>query len=352
MAVKYIEERNKKTFALLDEAKKALPGFCNRFFLGISQVTAPLTRLNYAYDLKLFFEFLITEVTDFVEAEKKMSNFDIPDLGRVDVLHLEMFIDYLAMRGNNERAIMRKLSCLRTFFKYFFKKGEIKSNVLPNVDLPKLHEKSIIRLDRDEVAKIIKESSDGDGLTKGQRRFHSKLNMRDTAILTFFLSTGVRVSELVGLNVGDIDLNKGSFRVTRKGGNESVLYMTEELKTIMNEYMKGDTSEASAIEGLADNSPNAPLFVSLQGTRIGVRAVQNLVKKYAALASPLKKISPHKLRSTFGTNLYRATGDIYVVADVLGHRDVNTTKKHYAAMDEDIRKQAAKQLGNLSNTPQ
>ena len=69
--------------------------------------------------------------------------------------------------------------------------------------------------------------------------------------------------------------------------------------------------------------------------------MQNLVKKYAQIVSPLKKITPHKLRSTFGTNLYRETGDIYVVADVLGHKDVNTTKKHYAALSEDIKKRAA-----------
>ena len=83
------------------------------------------------------------------------------------------------------------------------------------------------------------------------------------------------------------------------------------------------------------------VFLSLQVTRLSVRAIQNIVKKYAQTAAPLKKISPHKLRSTFGTNLYRATGDIYLVADVLGHRDVNTTKKHYAAIEEDHRKLAA-----------
>ena len=79
----------------------------------------------------------------------------------------------------------------------------------------------------------------------------------------------------------------------------------------------------------------------MQVKRLSVRAVENIIKKCAQTAAPLKKISPHKLRSTFGTNLYRATGDIYLVADVLGHRDVNTTKKHYAAIEEDHRKLAA-----------
>lgn len=84
------------------------------------------------------------------------------------------------------------------------------------------------------------------------------------------------------------------------------------------------------------------LFLSLQKTRLTVRAVENLVEKYAKIAVPLKKISPHKLRSTYGTNLYRETGDIYLVADVLGHKDVNTTRKHYAAVSEDRRRLAAK----------
>ena len=86
------------------------------------------------------------------------------------------------------------------------------------------------------------------------------------------------------------------------------------------------------------------MFISLQKKRISTRAVEDLVKKFAIQASPLKKISPHKLRSTFGTNLYKQTKDIYIVADILGHKDVNTTKKHYAAIDEDMRKSVSKNV--------
>ena len=80
----------------------------------------------------------------------------------------------------------------------------------------------------------------------------------------------------------------------------------------------------------------------MQNKRITVRAVENLVKKYASMVTSLKKITPHKLRSTYGTTLYKETGDIYLVADVLGHKDVNTTRKHYAALEEDRRRRAAK----------
>lgn len=88
-----------------------------------------------------------------------------------------------------------------------------------------------------------------------------------------------------------------------------------------------------------EGSENA-LFLSLQKKRMNVRSVENLVKKYARIVTPLKKITPHKLRSTYGTNLYRETGDIYLVADVLGHSDVNTTKKHYAALEDERRRSA------------
>ena len=92
------------------------------------------------------------------------------------------------------------------------------------------------------------------------------------------------------------------------------------------------------------------LFLSLQNKRLNVRSIENLVKKYARIITPLKKITPHKLRSTYGTNLYRETGDIYLVADVLGHNDVNTTKKHYAAIQED-RRRSARNIVKLRENP-
>ena len=133
----------------------------------------------------------------------------------------------------------------------------------------------------------------------------------------------------------DIDFNNSSFKITRKGGNEVVLYFSDEVKSALLNWLE----ERNHIETIDKNEK--ALFLSLQRKRITPRAVENLVKKYALAIAPLKKISPHKLRSTYGTNLYRETQDIYIVADVLGHKDVNTTKKHYAAISEDIRRNAS-----------
>ncbi len=131
--------------------------------------------------------------------------------------------------------------------------------------------------------------------------------------LLYCFTTGIRISELVGLNIADLNFNDLSFRVTRKGGSQSILYFDYETENALNEYL-----EQRKIQGTY--SLAAPLFLSLQGNRITARAVENMVQKYAKLAAPLKHITPHKLRSTYGTMLYQQTGDIYLVADVLAIR--------------------------------
>ncbi|MBR2870988.1 MAG: tyrosine-type recombinase/integrase, partial [Clostridia bacterium] len=204
--------------------------------------------------------------------------------------------------------------------------------------MPKIHEKEIIRLESndkiDEVGDMLYVVESGSGLTKRQKSYHDNTELRDSAIITLFLGTGIRISELVGLNIEDFDFKNRSFIVTRKGGNRTVLYYNDQVGVALEEYLL-------ARENDEENPKNEhALFLSLQKKRISTRTVQELVKKYAKIVSPLKKITPHKLRSTFGTNLYRQTGDIYVVADCLGHKDVNTTRKHYAALTDDIRKKA------------
>ena len=333
--MKYHQARDAKVLKQLEKEKLNLPAFCNRFFLGVSQTTTPLTRLAYARDLKLFFLFLTTEVDTFVE--KRIGSFELSDLALVEIFHIELFADYLSRYErdgktvcNGAHAKQRKLSSLRSFFAYFFKRGEIPANIMPKIDLPKVAEKPIMRLETNEIESVLETVGDEALLTKGQLRFKNATEQRDYTILMFFLSTGVRVSELIGLNVGNIDITNKCFKITRKGGAESILYMSEELYEVMTEYLSKCESDG-----------NEPLFKSIQNKRISLRQVQYLVKKYAKLAVPLKNITPHKLRSTYGTSLYRETGDIYIVADVLGHKDVNTTKKHYAAISDDTRKEAA-----------
>ena len=261
-------------------------------------------------------------------------------LTQVDIEQFLSFITSFEYKGEhhlcNERAKARKLSAVRSMYKYFFNHDMIIANTAAKVATPKLHEKEIIRLENNEIKELIETAETGDGLSERQAKYQKNTKVRDVALITLFLGTGIRISELVGLNIEDIFFDNNSFIVTRKGGNRTILYFTDEVKTALLEWLEYRAS----IEGLIEDE--RALFVSLQNKRISVRAVENLVKKYAKIVTPLKKITPHKLRSTFGTKLYRETGDIYIVADYLGHKDINTTKKHYAAVSDDMRKTAIK----------
>lgn len=336
--VNYYTERNIQDIDKIAQLLDELPSFCEDYFVGIETRTSCQTRLKYAYDLRIFFDFL---------CKKRFRNCEILDLTLQQleaVTHndLEFFLSYLSRyRFQNkslscdERAKARKLSAVRAMFRYFFNKGMISVDNSAKVQTPKLHDKEIIRLEADEVAELLTIAEDGTGLSNHARGYHNKTRIRDTAILTLFLGTGIRISELVGLDNDSFDFDENSFLVTRKGGNQAILYFSDEVKYALQEYI----TEKS-------NDPKIPdeeraFFLSMQYKRINVRTVEILVKKYSKIVSPLKKITPHKLRSTYGTRLYNETGDIYIVADVLGHRDVNTTKKHYAAITQENRRKVA-----------
>ena len=235
---------------------------------------------------------------------------------------------------NKERGIMRKISSLKSFYNYFYRNERIKNNPAALVRLPKIHEKEIIRLDIDEVALLLDEVEQGENLTEKQKAYHNKTKLRDLAIMTLLLGTGIRVSECVGLNIADIDFKNGGIRIYRKGGKEVTVYFGTEVEEALLDYLE----ERDRI--IPETGSEDALFLSLQKKRMAVRSVENLVKKYARTVAPLKPITPHKLRSTYGTSLYRETGDIYLVADVLGHSDVNTTKRHYAALEDERRRSA------------
>ncbi len=336
----YFTQRNIENLEKIRILRKELPPFCSEFIVGIETRTSPLTRLGYCYDLRIFFDYLISENVYF--DGKNIKDITIQDLENVTSTDIELFMEYLSsyeFDGNHYQNSLktkaRKLSTVRAFFKYFYNKDKLQRDVASKVSTPKLHDKPIIRLDNDEIDEMLGIVDSGITLSEHQSSYHSITRLRDLAILTLFLGTGIRISELVGINIDDIDFENNAFKITRKGGNETILYFSDEVKYALYDYY---------IERINDNTirkDEKAFFISMQKKRIGVRAVELLVKKYASLATPLKHITPHKLRSTYGTNLYRETKDIYVVAEVLGHRDVNTTKKHYAAISEDIKRDAS-----------
>lgn len=327
----------------LREILKTMPPFARDYFRAIEPKSSAKTRISYAYDIRVFFHFLMEN--NPVYKDYTMDQFTVKDLERIEPVDIEEYQEYLKVYTgsedkqitNTEKGLARKMSALRSFYAYFFKHQVIEKNPALLVDMPKLHDKAIIRLDTDEVASLLEYvEHGGDDLTGQRKVYFEKTKNRDLAILTLLLGTGIRVSECVGLDIQDVDFKNNGVKVTRKGGNEMVVYFGEEVENALKMYLYTTRKSITALPG----HENA-LFLSTQRKRMGVQAVENMVKKYARQITPNKKITPHKLRSTYGTALYKETGDIYLVADVLGHKDVNTTKKHYAAIDENRRRQAA-----------
>lgn len=339
-SLSYHQQKDIENVKHLRQLVKELPNFCGDFFRGIEPRTSSRTRIAYAYDLRVFFDFLIKE--NPVIGKLQVQDITLNHLDSLRVVDIEEYMEYLKYRFNDknqevtnkERGIMRKVSSLKSFYNYYYRNERLQTNPASLVQLPKMHEKDIIRLDIDEVALLLDEVENGESLTEKQKAYHAKTKIRDLALLTLMLGTGIRVSECVGLDVDDIDLKNGGIRIHRKGGKEVTVYFGSEVEDALLDYL----DERSFV--IPEEGHEKALFLSLQKKRIAVRSVENLVKKYSKLVAPLKKITPHKLRSTYGTNLYKETGDIYLVADVLGHSDVNTTKKHYAALEDERRRSA------------
>ena len=339
-ALSYHEQEDIENTKRIRGILKELPPFCTDFFRGIEPRTSARTRLAYAYDLKTFFDFLKQANPEL--KSKKLRDLPLSLLDEIKLMDLEEYMEYLKCYStekredlmNTERGIMRKVSTVKSFYNYFYRTERIQNNPASLLQLPKIHEKEIIRLDVDEVARFLDEVEDGECLTEKQKAYHAKTKLRDLAMMTLLLGTGLRVSECVGLNINDVDFRNGGLRIHRKGGKEVFVYFGAEVEYALQDYL----SEREHI--VPEEGSEEALFLSMQRKRINVRSVEKMVKKYAQLVTPLKKITPHKLRSTYGTNLYRETGDIYLVADVLGHSDVNTTKKHYAALEDERRRSA------------
>lgn len=339
----YHDQINALNILKLRELLKELPPFCKQYFRGIENETSTRTRIAYAMDLKIFFEFL--KETNSILGKIEIISYPVSlldDLRREDIEEYLEYLTYYEKDGkiftNDERGKSRKLASLRSFYSYFYTGEIISKNVASLVPMPKLHQKQIIRLDPNEVSSLLDLVEHGEKLTTSEKKYHNKTVLRDLAILTLLLGTGIRVSECVGLDLQDVDFDNGGIKIRRKGGYEAVIYFGDEVEEALQNYLY------LRKEVIPESGHENALFLSMQNRRLTVRSIENLVKKYASKVTSLKKITPHKLRSTYGTNLYRETNDIYLVADVLGHKDVNTTKKHYAALDEEIRRKAANKV--------
>lgn len=338
----YHQSKSNQNTVKLRELLKTMPSFCRDYFRGIEPTTTAKTRIGYGYDIRTFFRFLLSENPSFKNAQ--MTDICLSDLDQLQPVDIEEYLEYLKyytydgqVFTNDERGIKRKFASLRSFFLYYQKRDLLRHNPTVVVDMPKLHGREIIRLDADEVSDLLElVEHGGDHLSGMKKVYYEKNKQRNIAIFTLFLGTGIRVSECVGLDIEDVDFKNNRIRIIRKGGKEEYVYFGEEVANALKSYITEERVHVKPREG-----HEHALFYSIQKRRISVQAIENLVNEYTSQITSFKHITPHKLRSTYGTALYQQTGDIYLVAEVLGHNDVNTTRKHYAAMDDEQKRSAA-----------
>ena len=338
----YYKQKHNDQIKKLRELLSELPDFAVTYLHEKEISSQPSTLVSYAYDLLTFLRFLQEKNPVFHDvAIRDIRLEDLEGLTSEDIVEYQRYLelnDEGEKHENNKRAIARKMSPLRGLFQYHFEHEYIQNNPMALVKMPRIKkDKNIIRMNPIEVSEILNTIEYGnEQMSKRQKAYFEKTKQRDLALLTLMLGTGIRVSECAGLDDTDVNFKDNSLLIVRKGGTQDVIYFSDEVRDVLAEYMDGERKRIIPVK-----DHEHALFYSMQNKRISVDAIENLVKKYAKMAVPNKKITPHKLRSTYGTNLYRETGDIRLVADVLGHENVNTTVNYYAAIEDEHKHRAA-----------
>ena len=254
--ITYREQEKIENTVKLREFLTELPPYVKDYFRAKEPTTSDKTRLSYAYDLRVFFRFL--QLTNPALKEKSMADISVRILSLLEPVDFEEFEEYLKaykttdnrLETNSRTGIARKMSCLRSFYDYLCKRQLLQTNPVRLVDMPKIKEKAIIQLDPDEVANLLDHIENyGKQLTGVQLYHYNKQKCRDIAIITLLLGTGVRVSELVGLNIGDVDFKNNGIRILRKGGNEMIVYFGTEVEQALQDYLEISRNAITPVAG-------------------------------------------------------------------------------------------------------
>lgn len=291
---------------------------------------------EYLFDLRTFCRFMKAKKNGLSLNEDVFDSIDIRDLDGVFFENITTsdiydFLSYVkGTRGNKASAIARKLSALKGFYKYCtVKEMFFENNPVVNIETPKNKKTLPKHLDVDECVKLL------EAVTNDP---NSKTKERDFAILTFFLNCGIRLSELVGINIPDIDDELRSMRVVGKGSKERIIYLNDACRSALKAYIPIRMKTPAKAKG------ESALFLSSRGQRISNKTVQWLVKKNLGEAGlEYKKYSTHKLRHTAATLMYQSGEvDIRVLKDILGHEQLNTTQIYTHVSDKNMEEAMSK----------
>jgi len=327
----YRTERDRKNLEYVELLIKDMPYFVKDYIVALKEENkSSATILSYARDLHTFFDYLANSA-GFSKADIRKCSVDM-----LDLLNIKDLREFVASRDYNPNGRARMISTLKGFYKFYAETGDIKTNPASLFKKTSIPKKEITTLTPKEISQLIEavETPDTPGKPLNKRR--ALTQSRDKAILLTLLGTGIRVSELVGLDKDDVDMVDMCLHIVRKGGNEDRVFFGKEVKEAIESYWEDDRDSLEPDEASTD-----ALFISYNHSRLTVRSVEEMVKKYSKKACIGKHVTPHKFRSTYGTHVYEETGDIYLVASALGHSSVETTQKRYARQSDKNKMKAA-----------
>ena len=263
------------------------------------------TKRNYLIDLNQFREFL--EAQDIFPGGR---------LDQIDHMVIRSFLSSLYRKKTKRSTVSRKVAALRSFFNFLVRRGRIKQSPAEMVQSPRTDKYLPVSLSVDEVFSLLKVAFEDDPAGR-----------RDRAILELIYSSGVRVGELTGLNLGDIDLDQGVMKVRGKGKKERIVPVGRPAISALSEYL---LRRKELIRARTENYLEAPIFVNRRGTRLTERSVARIVEKYIRMSGVNKRVGPHTLRHSFATHLLDAGADLRVIQELLGHESLSTTQKYTA----------------------
>ena len=258
----------------------------------------------------------LTQFLRFLAGPKRASS-----AGSFDHHHIREFMSDLSRRGNSRASAARKLAAIRTFGKYLRREGVLEGDPAALVGTPKREQRLPAHLGEAEMARLL-ETPDGS----------TPLGRRDRAILELFYASGLRLSELVGLDMDDMNLSGRVVRVLGKGGKQRLVPFNRSAEAAIRTWLKDwETLRAQAAVAVArvgKKKPREPLFLNYQGTRISTRSVDRLVRRYVTACSTRFGISPHALRHSFATHLLERGADLRAIQELLGHSRLSTTQRY------------------------
>lgn len=285
--------------------EKAIKKFA--IHMEVERNLTPNTRTNYLIDIGQFREFLMKNYASAPDS-------GTDSLANIDHIMVRAFLGSLYREKRKKVTIARKVTSLRTFFNYLLREGMVKNNPAEMIQAPRVEKYIPAFLSVDEMMALLKTGGAADAAA-----------FRDRAIIELFYSSGIRLSELVGLNVGDIDFSQGLIKVRGKGRKERIVPVGDPAIGALRKHIDG-RRDVSGTYRYSDS--HHPVFVNKNGARISTRTVARILNKIVIMSGLNRKVSPHVLRHTFATHMMEAGADLRAIQELLGHESLSTTQKY------------------------